>query len=76
MKVDNDPFKGRIYICRKQEEIGFEEPWNINFPPMPQVEDNGPLKTRQQSRLEKAIREGYFKACNDCAQTWDLLKWK
>ena len=69
-------FKGRIYICRFHEDIMEpKEPWSMVFAPIGPAEDNGPLKTRQQSRLEKAIREGYFSACPKCAETWDMFKW-
>ena len=52
------------------------EPWSMVFQPIGPAEDNGPLKTRQQTRLEKAIREGYFKPCPECAQTWTMFDWK
>ena len=52
-----------------------KEPWSMVFAPIGPAEDNGPLKTRQQSRLEKAIREGYFSACPKCSETWDMFKW-
>ena len=75
-KVYPKEFEGRIYICRFHEDIMEpKEPWSMVFAPLPPAEDNGPLKSRKQSRLEKAIREGYYKPCSACTKAWELFKW-